>query len=127
MKMGTIASPWRYDRGIRANAQAIGATMACELFAASVGWPINRRQSGQHIDGLCQFRHNPAMREVRWHGSSRSDVDAFPADARREAGYQLFQVQIGEAPSDWKPMTLSAPVFARSGLVRRPAPIASFI
>ncbi len=44
------------------------------------------------------------MKEVRWHGSSRSDVEAFPADARREAGYQLFQVQIGEQPSDWKPM-----------------------
>ena len=45
------------------------------------------------------------MKEVRRHGSSRSGVDAFPADARREAGYQLFQVQIGEAPPDWKPMT----------------------
>jgi len=49
------------------------------------------------------------MKEVRWHGSSRSDVEAFPADARREAGYQLFQVQIGEAPSDWKPMTSIGP------------------
>lgn len=41
---------------------------------------------------------------IRWHGGSRSDVEAFPNDARREAGYQLFQVQIGEDPSDWKPM-----------------------
>jgi phage-related protein len=41
---------------------------------------------------------------VRWHGSSRTDVEAFPNYARREAGYQLFQVQIGENPSDWKPM-----------------------
>src|SRR5437764_14486182 len=49
------------------------------------------------------------MKEVRWHGSSRSDVEAFPNDARREAGYQLFQVQIGEAPSDWKPMTSIGP------------------
>lgn len=49
------------------------------------------------------------MKEVRWHGSSRSDVDAFPADARREAGYQLFQVQIGEEPTDWKPMTSVGP------------------
>jgi len=44
------------------------------------------------------------MKAVRWHGSSRSDVEAFPVDARRAAGYQLFQVQIGEDPSDWKPM-----------------------
>jgi len=49
------------------------------------------------------------MKDVRWHGSSRSDIEAFPADARREAGYQLFQVQIGEAPSDWKPMTSIGP------------------
>ncbi|MDE2331053.1 MAG: type II toxin-antitoxin system RelE/ParE family toxin [Bradyrhizobium sp.] len=49
------------------------------------------------------------MKEVRWHGSSRSDVEAFPNDARREAGYQLFQVQIGENPSDWKPMPSVGP------------------
>ena len=49
------------------------------------------------------------MKEVRWHGGSRSDVDAFPKDARREAGYQLFQVQTGEDPSDWKPMTSVGP------------------
>ena len=49
------------------------------------------------------------MKEVRWHGSSRSDVEAFPKDARREAGYQLFQVQISENPSDWKPMASIGP------------------
>jgi phage-related protein len=49
------------------------------------------------------------MKEVRWHGGSRSDVEAFPNDARREAGYQLFQVQIGENPSDWKPMPSIGP------------------
>jgi phage-related protein len=49
------------------------------------------------------------MKEVKWHGSSRFDVDAFPKGARREAGYQLFQVQIGEEPSDWKPMISVGP------------------
>src|SRR4051812_30502849 len=44
------------------------------------------------------------MKEVRWHGSSRSDLEPFPNDARREAGYQLFQVQIGENPTDWRSM-----------------------
>ena len=38
-------------------------------------------------------------------GSSRDDLVAFPADARREAGYELEQVQRGEEPSDWRPMT----------------------
>ena len=40
------------------------------------------------------------MKEVRWHGSSRSDVEAFPADARREAMAVLDET----APSnraDW--------------------------
>jgi phage-related protein len=28
----------------------------------------------------------------------------FPADARREAGYQLEHVQAGKEPANWKPM-----------------------
>lgn len=40
-----------------------------------------------------------------WLGSSRNDVRAFPADARRVAGYQLRRVQQGRDPSDWKAMT----------------------
>ena len=39
-----------------------------------------------------------------WLGSSRNDARAFPADARRVAGYQLRRVQQGRDPSDWKPM-----------------------
>ena len=38
-------------------------------------------------------------------GSSRDDLAAFPELARREAGYQLWSVQEGLEPSDWKPMT----------------------
>lgn len=40
-----------------------------------------------------------------WLGSARSDVRAFPDDARRIAGYQLRRVQEGLDPSDWKPMS----------------------
>ncbi len=32
------------------------------------------------------------------------DVRAFPAGARCEAGYQLYRVQMGLMPNDWKPM-----------------------
>ena len=32
------------------------------------------------------------------------DLRAFPLTARREAGYQLEQVQNGREPDDWKPM-----------------------
>ncbi|MGQ0833496.1 MAG: type II toxin-antitoxin system RelE/ParE family toxin [Gammaproteobacteria bacterium] len=45
-----------------------------------------------------------AVKPVIWMGSSRDDLKAFPADARREAGYQLDQVQRGDDPDDWKPM-----------------------
>jgi len=42
-------------------------------------------------------------------GSSREDLQAFPADARREAGYQLDHVQRGEEPENWKPMKSIGP------------------
>jgi phage-related protein len=45
-----------------------------------------------------------AIKPLRWLGSSIEDVRAFPEDARREAGHELFQVQNGLEPSDWKPM-----------------------
>ena len=41
---------------------------------------------------------------MAWLGSSLDDVRAFPADARRAAGYQLGRVQQGLPPTDWKPM-----------------------
>jgi phage-related protein len=41
---------------------------------------------------------------VEFRGSSLDDLRAFPSAARREAGYQLDQVQNGQDPDDWKPM-----------------------
>src|SRR4029077_18374156 len=37
-------------------------------------------------------------------GSSREDIRAFTTDARQRAGYELYLVQRGLDPSDWKPM-----------------------
>src|ERR1700686_2108959 len=37
-------------------------------------------------------------------GSSVLGLSAIPVPARREAGYQLDQVQQGHEPDDWKPM-----------------------
>ena len=34
-----------------------------------------------------------------------NDLRAFPAAARRQAGYQIDRVQQGRDPDDWKPMT----------------------
>ncbi|EKF60776.1 hypothetical protein QWE_03258 [Agrobacterium albertimagni AOL15] len=44
------------------------------------------------------------MKLIQWLGSSRTDVRAFPEDARIDAGWQLELVQRGEDPDDWKPM-----------------------
>ena len=38
-------------------------------------------------------------------GDSLKAMSAFPPDAKREAGYQLWAVQQGGDPSDWKPMS----------------------
>ena len=45
-----------------------------------------------------------AVKPLLWLGSSRADLRAFPDEARREAGHELFKVQQGEEPSDWKPL-----------------------
>jgi phage-related protein len=45
------------------------------------------------------------MKDVRFVGSSLDDLRHFPAGARREAGFELSNVQTGLQPSDWKPMS----------------------
>jgi len=44
------------------------------------------------------------MKKLRFVGSSLDDLRNFPADARREAGFELDAVQRGLMPSDFKPM-----------------------
>ncbi len=46
---------------------------------------------------------------LQWLGASRSDVRAFPRDARRLAGFQLRRVQQGLDPLDWKPISSVGP------------------
>jgi phage-related protein len=41
---------------------------------------------------------------VRWLGNARAAVRAFPPNARRDAGYELYRLQTGHDPSDWKPL-----------------------
>src|SRR6266404_8253536 len=37
-------------------------------------------------------------------GTAREDLAAFPESPRRRAGYELFMVQVGREPADFKPM-----------------------
>lgn len=39
-----------------------------------------------------------------WIGRSKEAVSDFPDEARRHAGFQVFRVQEGLFPIDWKPM-----------------------
>jgi phage-related protein len=42
-------------------------------------------------------------------GSSRDELRAFPADARARAGYELYQIQVGNEPRNWKPLSTVGP------------------
>jgi phage-related protein len=44
------------------------------------------------------------MKSLEFVGSSLDDLEEFPAEARRVAGFELGFVQRGLGPSDWKPM-----------------------
>lgn len=47
----------------------------------------------------------PPIKPLFWCGSALEAVRSFPDDARREAGFQLGQLQEGKAADDWKPMS----------------------
>jgi phage-related protein len=44
------------------------------------------------------------VKDVVFVGGSGDDLRSFPAVARLRAGYQLYLVQMGLGPTDWKPM-----------------------
>jgi phage-related protein len=44
------------------------------------------------------------MKGIRFLGTSRADLRAFPKEARQVAGTQLQRVQFGALPVDWKPL-----------------------
>lgn len=44
------------------------------------------------------------MKPLKFIGSSADDLASFPLEARRAAGFDLWQAQRGLMPSDWKPM-----------------------
>lgn len=71
-----------------------------------------------------------ADKPLIWLGSSRSDLRAFPEDARRVAGFQLRRIQQGLEPNDWKPMTTVGPgvqeIRIHTGLEHRVFYVAKF-
>jgi phage-related protein len=49
------------------------------------------------------------MKPIVWVASARKDIRAFPDDARARAGYEVFRVQSGLDPTDWKPLASVGP------------------
>lgn len=49
------------------------------------------------------------MKPLKFVGSSLDDLRNFPAEARRQAGFELYTVQRGLEPSDWRPMSHIGP------------------
>ncbi|MEZ5565220.1 MAG: type II toxin-antitoxin system RelE/ParE family toxin [Gammaproteobacteria bacterium] len=49
------------------------------------------------------------MKPVRFVGSTRDDLAAFSKSARTRAGYELYAVQVGRNPDNWKPMASVGP------------------
>jgi phage-related protein len=45
------------------------------------------------------------MKRVRFVGSSQQDLAEFPKAVRTRVGFELFSVQMGREPADWKPMS----------------------
>lgn len=45
------------------------------------------------------------MKAITFAGNSLDHIRAFPSDVKQQAGYELHRVQMGEMPTDFKPMT----------------------
>ncbi len=46
----------------------------------------------------------PTLQSIIWQGNSKTELLAFPDDAKQAAGYQLHRLQTGQTPLDWKPL-----------------------
>lgn len=49
------------------------------------------------------------LKPVSFVGTAQKDLAGFPEAARRRAGHELFMVQVGREPSDFKPIPSVGP------------------
>jgi phage-related protein len=49
------------------------------------------------------------MKALRFVGTARKDLAGFPESARRRVGHELFMVQVGREPADFKPLRTVGP------------------
>ena len=48
--------------------------------------------------------YSGSLKQIVWTGSSKEDLKSFPSAVVDDMGYQLFRVQRGLDPIDWRPM-----------------------
>ena len=58
-----------------------------------------------HIAYACEIGPNPSVKPVVWMGGSREDLKEFPQTGQDSLGFELYRVQCGLDPKDWKPMS----------------------
>ena len=51
----------------------------------------------------------PKLGTIVWEGDSREVLQAFPEDVRQNFGFELWQLQQGERPSDYRPLPSIGP------------------
>jgi phage-related protein len=69
----------------------------------------NSYTSQQYNDKLTSDPPAPSPAKLAWLGDSQDVLRRFPKDARKDLGYALRQVQLGQMPSDSKPMKTVGP------------------
>ena len=47
---------------------------------------------------------SPRLKQLVFRGNARAALQEFPETAQDDAGYNLFRVQMGREPDDWKSM-----------------------
>lgn len=52
----------------------------------------------------CEIGHIFLVKSVIWMGASREDLREFPEAVQNSVGFELYRVQCGLDPKDWKPM-----------------------
>jgi phage-related protein len=63
----------------------------------------------KYLDNLSKNLYNSPRKPLKFIGSSLDDLRDFPAEVRRQAGFELHTIQRGMDPSDWKPMNAVGP------------------
>jgi phage-related protein len=57
------------------------------------------------IASKCEIWHSRLVKQVVWMGSSREDLRGFPEAVQDSVGFELYRVQCGLEPKDWKSLT----------------------